>query len=89
MLLYGTCFVEKSFFVNTEKIIAVGNRKKRFLALVQKHTLTQGLGGAAGDRMSTPAVRIVVTLRRSNTNVINTSALTPGTLCVSVCVSWF
>lgn len=36
--------------------------------------------------MSTPAVRIAVTERRANTNVINTSALTPGTLCVSVCV---
>lgn len=36
-----------------------------------------------GERMSTPAVRIAATERRANTNVINTSALTAGTLCVS------
>lgn len=37
----------------------------------------------SGDCMSTPAVRIALTERRANTNVINTSALTLGTLCVS------
>lgn len=38
--------------------------------------------------MSTPAVRIAVTQKRANTNVINTSALTPGSFCVSDYVRW-
>ncbi len=78
-----------AFSVNMEKIITVGIRKQDFThTYTHIRTHAQGLRGAAGsgDRMSTPAVRIVVTERRANTNVINTSALTPGTLCASVCV---
>lgn len=43
-------------------------------------------GGGSRGCMSTPAVRIVVTGRRANTNVINTSALTPGTSNVTICL---
>lgn len=59
-------------------------RKRR-----KKHTLMHKASGVlrgSGDCMSTPAVRIAVTERRANTNVINMSALTPGTLRVSVFV---
>lgn len=81
---------EAFFFVNKEKIITVGNRKQDFTHKCRStHTHMHKASGVlrgSGDRMSTPAVGIVVTERRANTNVINTSALTPGTLCVSVCV---
>lgn len=61
-------------------------KKIRFHTQTQKENTClrpRGCCGGLRDCMSTPAVRIVVTERRANTNVINTSALTPGTLCVS------
>lgn len=66
-------FLKESFFLLTQEIITVGN-------------MLRSPGGAAGsgDCVSAPAVRIVVTERRANTNVINTSALTPGTPCLFV-----
>lgn len=49
----------------------------------EKKTLASGVLWGSGGCMSTPAVRIEVTERRANTNVINTSPLTSGTLCAS------
>lgn len=84
------CRGEEALLLTWKKIIIAGTRKQDF---THKHTETHaytdkasGVLRGSGDRMSTPAVRIVVTERRANTNVINTSALTPGTLCVSVFV---
>ena len=70
----------------------IGNKISHTNAGTHTHAHTHmhkasGVLRGSGDRMSTPAVGIAVTERRANTNVINTSALTPGTLCVSVCVS--
>lgn len=66
------------------KIITVGNKKQDVPHAQHKCTIACGWGG----RMSTPAVRIVVTGRRANTNVINTSALTFGTSNVTICLWW-
>lgn len=67
-----------------------GEEKKIFVIFTEAHThKASGVPRGSRDRMSTPAVRTVVTGRGANTNVINTSALTPGTLCVSVFVLRF
>lgn len=65
------------FFVNLEET--------RFHTQIKNNThpctsKASGVRWGSGGCMSTPAVRIAVTERRANTNVINTSALTPGTL---------
>lgn len=76
------------FFVNTVEIITVGNKKHGFPGAQQKRTKARrgwGVGASRGLHVNT-SCEDRGDRERANTNVINTSALTPGTSNVTICL---